>query len=44
MFVYRLELDPEESKAIKERIGVAVEYMQGLKQEIEKAKPKLLLG
>ena len=44
MFIYRLELDPEETKAIKERIGVAIEYMQGLKEEIQKAKPKLLLG
>ena len=44
MFVYRLELDPEEAKAIRDRIGIAVEYMKGLKEEIEKAKPKLLLG
>ena len=44
MFIYRLELDKEETKAIKERIKVAVEYMQELRGEIERAKPKLLLG
>lgn len=44
MFIYRLELDYEEVDAMKERIEVAVEYMKQLKEDIEKAKPRLLLG
>lgn len=38
MFIFRLELDPEEAEAIKERIRFAVEYMEGLKKEIEAVK------
>ena len=38
MFIYRLELDPEEAEAVKERIKFAVEYMEGLKKEIETVK------
>jgi hypothetical protein len=44
MFIFRLELDKEEAELIKERVQIAVEYMEGLKKEIKKAKPKLLLG
>jgi putative phage-type endonuclease len=44
MFIYRLELDPEETRAIKDRLEIAVEYMRELREEIQKAKPKLLLG
>jgi len=44
MFIYRLELDKEEASLIKERLEIAVKYMEELKEEIESAKPKLLLG
>jgi heme oxygenase len=44
MFIFRLELDPEEATAVQERVKVAFEYMKGLVAEIEEAKPKLLLG
>ena len=44
MFIFRLELDEEEVKAVKERIELAIRYMKELVVEIEAAKPKLLLG
>ena len=44
MFIFRLELDPEEATAVQDRVKVAFEYMKGLVAEIEEAKPKLLLG
>ena len=44
MFIFRLELDPEEATAIKERLELAIRYMKELVAEIEAAKPKLLLG
>ena len=43
MFIFRLELDEEEAKTILERIKIAIEYMDELKVEIEKAPPKYLL-
>jgi putative phage-type endonuclease len=43
MFTFRLELDEEEAKAVKERVKLAVEYMETLKTEIESAgMPQLL--
>jgi hypothetical protein len=44
MFIFRLELDEEEVKLVKERIELAIRYMKELVSEIEAAKPKLLLG
>ena len=44
MFIFRLELDPEEATAVQDRVKVAFEYMKGLVAEIEEDKPKLLLG
>lgn len=44
MFIYRLHFDPEEARAMKERIELAIEYMKELEEEIKKAKPELLLG
>ena len=44
MFIFRLELDPEEATAVQDRVKAAFEYMNGLVSEIEEAKPKLLLG
>ena len=44
MFIFRLELDPEEATAVQDRVKAAFEYMKGLVSEIEEAKPKLLLG
>jgi len=44
MFIFRLQLDEEEAKAVLERVRLAVTYMDTLKKEIETAKPKLLLG
>ena len=38
MFIFRLELDEKEVKNVKERIKVAVEYMDSLKKEIEASK------
>jgi len=38
MFVFRLELNHEEAESIKERVDSAVEYMAGLKIEIEAAR------
>jgi putative phage-type endonuclease len=43
MFIFRLELDQEEVKLVKERIELAIRYMKELVTEIEAAKPKLLL-
>ena len=44
MFIFRLELDEEEAKAILDRIKLAIVYMTELIVEIEAARPKLLLG
>ena len=44
IFTFRLHLDPEEAKAINERVKIAITYMELLKKEIEAAKPQLLLG
>jgi hypothetical protein len=44
MFIFRLQLDEEEAKAVLERVRLAVTYMDTLKKEIQAAKPKLLLG
>lgn len=44
MFIYRLELDPQEVDTITEKVNLAIKYIQQLKEEIEKAKPRLLLG
>ena len=44
MFIFRLELEEEEVKFVKERIELAIRYMKELVTEIEAAKPKLLLG
>lgn len=38
MFIFRLELNEEEATNVKERVKLAVEYMAGLKKEIETAK------
>lgn len=40
MFVFRLELDQEEVANIKEKVLIAVEYMEQLKKEIENACPE----
>lgn len=40
MFIFRLELEEEEAKSVKEKIKAAVEYMKELKAEIESARPK----
>ena len=38
MFVFRLELDEKEAENVKERVKVAVEYMDNLKKDIEASK------
>jgi hypothetical protein len=40
MFVFRLELDQEEVANVKEKVLIAVEYMEQLKKEIENACPE----
>jgi len=39
MFIFRLELDEQEAENVKERLKVAVEYMETLKKDIEASKP-----
>jgi putative phage-type endonuclease len=38
MFTFRLELDEKEAEAVRERVKLAVEYMEALKTEIESAR------
>ena len=38
MFIFRLELDKNEAESVRERVKIAVEYMETLKKDIEASK------